>query len=74
MVRKEILPAKAIPRDPLSEQANNKEKQNKITFNMTYHPVFSMQYNIASDDRHEKVFHDVPLIGFKNNKNLKAHL
>ena len=29
---------------------------------------------LASDDRHKKVFPDVPLIGFKNNKNLKAHL
>ena len=29
---------------------------------------------LASDDGHKKVFPDVPLIGFKNNKNLKAHL
>ena len=28
----------------------------------------------ASDDGHKKVFPDVPMIGFKNNKNLKAHL
>ena len=29
---------------------------------------------LASDDRHNKVFPDVPLIGFEINKNLKAHL
>ena len=29
---------------------------------------------LASDDGHKKVFPDVPMIGFKNNKNLKAHL
>ena len=29
---------------------------------------------LASDDGHKKVFSDVPMIGFKNNKNLKAHL
>ena len=29
---------------------------------------------LASDDGHKKVFPDVPLVGFKNNKNLKAHL
>ena len=29
---------------------------------------------LASDDGHKKVFPDVPMTGFKNNKNLKAHL
>ena len=29
---------------------------------------------LASDDGHKKVFPDVPMIGFKVNKNLKAHL
>ena len=29
---------------------------------------------LASDDGHKKVFPDVSMIGFKNNKNLKAHL
>ena len=40
MVRKEILRAIAIPRDALLEKVNNLDKQNKITFNTTYHPVF----------------------------------
>ena len=34
MVRKEILRARAIPRDALLEKVNNQEKQNKITFNI----------------------------------------
>ena len=29
---------------------------------------------LASDDGQKKVFPDAPMIGFKNNKNLKAHL
>ena len=29
---------------------------------------------LASDDAHKKVFPDVPMIGFKINKNLKAKL
>ena len=29
---------------------------------------------LASDDGHKKEFPDVPMISFKNNKNLKAHL
>ena len=82
MVRKEILRARAIPRDALLEKVNNQEKQNKITFNITYHPVFrdvrkileELHVILASDDGHKKVFPDVPMIGFKINKYLKAHL
>ena len=29
---------------------------------------------LASDDGHKKVFSDVPMISFKINKNLNAHL
>ena len=82
MVCKEILQARAIPRDILLEKVDNQEKQNKITFNITYHPVFQdvrkileeLHVILASDDGHKKVFPDVPMIGFKINKNLKVHL
>ena len=82
MVRKEILQTRAIPRDALLEKVNNQEKQNKITFNIACHPVFGdvrkifeeLHVILASDDGHKKVFPEVPMIGFKNNKNLKAHL
>ena len=47
-----------------------------------YHPIFwdigkileELNVILASDNGHKKVFPNVPLIGFKNNKNLKAHL
>ena len=82
MVRKEILRARAIPRDALLEKVNNQEKQNKITFNITYHPVFrdvrkileELHVILASDDGHKKVFPDIPLVSFKNDKNLKTNL
>ena len=82
MVREEILRARAILRDALSEKVNIQGKQNKITSNITYRPVFldarkileELHVVLASDDGHKKVFPDVPLVGFKNNKNLKAHL
>ena len=82
MVREEILRARAILRDALSEKVNIQDKQNKITSNITYRPVFldarkileELHVVLASDDGHKKVFPDVPLVGFKNNKNLKAHL
>ena len=82
IVRKEILRARAIPRDALLEKVNNQDKQNKLTFNITYHPVFrgarkileELHVILTSDYEHKKVFPDVPMIGFKNNKNLKGHL
>ena len=75
MVHKEILQARAIPRNALLEKVNNQEKQNKITFNITYHPVFrdirkileEFHVILASDDGHKKVFFDVYMTG-------KAHL
>ena len=82
MARKEILRTRAIPRDAHLDKVNNQETQNKITFNITYHPVFrdvrkilvELHVILASDDGHEKVFPDVPMISFKINKNVKAHL
>ena len=81
MVRKEILRARAIPRDTLLGKVNN-QKNNKIMFNITYHPVFrnvkkileEMHVILAPDDRHSEVFPDVSLIGFKNSKSLRDHL
>ena len=70
MVRKEILRARAILKDTLLEKVNNQEKQNKITFNITYHPVFrnvrkileELHVILASNDGHKKVFPDVPMM------------
>ena len=75
MVRKEMLQARAILRDALLEKVNNQEKQNKITFNLTYHPVFrdlrkileEFRVILASDDGYKKVFFDFYMTG-------KAHL
>ena len=63
MIRKEILRAIAIPRDALLEKVNNQEKQKKITFNITYHPVFrnvrkileELHVILESDDGHKLV-------------------
>ena len=49
MVRKEILRARAIPSHALLEKVINQEKQNKITFNITYHPVFWNVRNILEE-------------------------
>ena len=39
MVRKEILQARAIPRDTLLQKVNNQKNGKKITFKYNYHPV-----------------------------------
>ena len=82
MVRKEILQAREIPREGLLSREKIKKQDNKLTFNVTYYPVFQNIKNIlkelhvilACDEQRKKVFPVVPIIGFKNNKNLKSHL
>ena len=82
MVREEMLRARAVPRDALLEKVNNQVKQNNIIFSITYYSVFrdvrkilkELHVILASEDEHKKAFPDVPMIDFKNNKNLKAHL
>ena len=82
MRRKEILRAGASPIDALLEKVKNQKKQNKITFNITQPSVFrdvrkvleELHVILASQNGHKKVFPDVPMAGFKINKNLKAHL
>ena len=83
MVRTEIPLARAIPLViALLEKVNNQKKHNKITFNITYHPVFrdlrkileELHVTLAFDDCYKKVFPEVPMIGFKINKNLSEHL
>ena len=68
MVRKQILPAGDIPIDVFLEKFNNQEKQNKITFNITYHQLFldvrkileESHMVLASDDEYKKVFNIFP--------------
>ena len=81
IVHKEILWARAILRDALLQKVNNQEKLNKTTFSITNHPVFrdvrkileELHVVLAFDDGHKKLFPNVLMIGFKINKNLRAH-
>ena len=73
---------KGIPSDLYLEKVKNQGNQDKIAVNITNYLVFwdvrkileELHVILASDDGHKKVFPDVPMIGFKNDKNLKAHL
>ena len=64
-MRKEILRARKIPRNELLDKEKSQGNDSKLTFNVTYYPVF----------RHLKnQLKELLNIGFKNNKNLKPHL
>ena len=81
-VRKQILNARGFSRDSLLDKENTREEQNKITFNLTYYPVFRNVKKILAesyllltpDVAHKAVFTNVPIIGFKTDRSLKYHL
>ena len=80
--RQEILKARKIPRNELLEKEHNHPEENKLTFNKTYYPAFQntkkvleeLQILLAPDKEHQKVFSNVPIVGFRNGKSLKDHL
>ena len=81
-VRKQILRARGFSRDSLLDRENTREEQNKITFNLTYYPVFQnvkkllaeLHLLLTPDVAHKAVFTNVPIIGFRNDRSLKDHL
>ena len=80
-MRKEILRRK-ISRNDLLDKEKSLGNYSKLTFNTTYYPMFrhlksqlkELHLILACDEDYKKVFPEVPIIGFKNNKNLKSHL
>ena len=81
-MRKEILRARKIPRNELLDKGKSQGNGSKLTFNVIYYPVFrhlksqlkELHVIFACDEDHKKVFPGVPIIGFKNNKDLKSHV
>ena len=79
--RKEILRARKISKNELLDKEKSQGNVTKLTFYVTYYPVFrhlksqlkELYVILACDEDHKKVFPEVPIIGFKNNKNLKSH-
>ena len=82
LVRKEILKAWSHSRETLLNQEKMSRNDDRVTFNITYYPVFKdirivleeFLILLAPDEQHRKVFTDIPRIGFKNGKSLKDHL
>ena len=79
---KEIHWARKIPRNELLDKEKSQGNNSKLTFSVTYYPVFrhlesqlkELHVILACDEAHKKVSPEVPIIGFKSNKNLKPHL
>ena len=80
MIRKQILRVREHSRKDLLEREKAKTSEPRLTFNITYYPVFQNIRNIlqelhlllAPDKEHKKVSPDVPAVGFRNSKSLKT--
>ena len=82
MIRKQILRAREHSRKDLLEREKTETSEPKLTFNITYYPVFQNIRNtlqelhlfLVPDKKHKKVLPDVPVVGFRNGKSLKDYL
>ena len=82
MVRKQVLRAREHSRKSLLEKVKSESDQKKLTFNITYYPVFQNVRNILQelhilltpDQEHKKVFRGILVVGFRNGKSLKDEL
>ena len=75
--RKLVLRGGAFCRDDVLNRERTLQEKTQVTFNLTYYPVFKDVRKILKKllhQAHKKVFSEVPVIGFKNAKNLKDHL
>ena len=82
MVRKQVLRAREHSRKSLVEKVKSESDQKKLTFTITYYPVFQNVRNILQelhilltpDQEHKNVFQVIPVAGFCNGRSLKDHL
>ena len=78
-VQKQVLRGRAICRGDLVNRERTLQEKTQITFNLTYHPFLKnvkkivevLHILVTLDQTHQKVFSEVPVIGFKNAKSLK---
>ena len=82
MIRKQVFRAREHSRKDLLEREKAATSEPKLTFNTNYYPVFQNNRNILEelhlllvpDEEHTKEFPNVPVVGFRNGKNLKDYL
>ena len=79
LVRKQILKARKVRRNDLLHQVKEKREAPDLVFNITYHPAFSRLKTILSNIHlllapnleHQKVFPNIPVVGFKRGRSLQ---
>ena len=79
MVRREVLKARKFDRNYLLDKEQDKKPPPDLVLNITYHPALNKIKSILSNihilltpnKEHEKVFQQVPVVGFRRGKSLK---
>ena len=82
IVRKQVLRDREHSRESLLKNVKTESNQKKLTFNITYYPVFQNVRNILQelhillilDQEHKKVFQNIPVARFRKSKGLKDNL
>ena len=82
VIRKQILRAREHSRNDLHQREKPQMSEQKLTFNITYYPVFQIvraimeeQHTLLTPNRdRKKVFPNLPVIRFRNGKSLKGFL
>ena len=81
MIRKQMLRTREHSRKASFKSEKAQTSEPKLTFNITYYPVFQNIENIlqelhlllAPDKEHKKVFLDAHVVRFRNGKSLKDY-
>ena len=79
LVRQQILNARNLKKAEILNKPKDKIKEKRLVLNVTYHPAFSKLKKVMSnihilltpDQEHNRVFKEVPIIGFRRAKSLK---
>ena len=82
MIRKQILSAREHSRNDLLEKEKQQSSERKLTFNITYYPVFrnvrgimeELHILLTPNKEHKKVYPDVLIVAFRDGKSLKDYL
>ena len=82
LMEKEILQVRKIARNELLDKEKSQGNDSKLTFNVTYQPVFrhlkpqleELHVILACGETIKKYFLKYQLFVFKNNNNLNSHL
>ena len=81
LIRNKVLSARKFSRTELLYK-EKQEKKEKLTLNISYHPAYQginrilrkIHIILTFDKEHDKVFNEIPIVGFRRGKSLKDML